>query len=69
MKEFLWVYTTHKNKEDATKMANILLEEGLIACANIFDNATSIYKWEGEIVNDTETIMILKTTQMTPWKK
>lgn len=44
-------------------IARDLLELRLIACANIFDGVTSMYRWEGEIRQDSETVLILKTTQ------
>ena len=56
------LYITNPSKEEALKISHILLDEGLIACANIFDNITSVYKWENEIKEDTEVILITKTS-------
>ena len=42
--------------------AKKLLEERLIACANILSGPiTSIYRWQGKIQKSAETAMILKT--------
>jgi len=55
------VYITTKNKQEAKSIGMKLVEEKLAACVNIVDGMESIYRWEGEIVEDTETILIAKT--------
>ena len=45
----------------AEKIACKLLNEELAACANIIPSITSIYKWKGEVHNEQEVLMILKT--------
>ena len=35
----------------------------LAACVNIIDQMNSMYMWEGELQDDSETILIAKTTQ------
>lgn len=30
----------------------------MAACVNLVPNVTSIYKWEGEVNEDTETLMV-----------
>ncbi|ABD45331.1 divalent-cation tolerance protein CutA [Ehrlichia chaffeensis str. Heartland] len=62
MKNISLLYTTTPTYEDAYRISNILLENKLIACANIFSNITSVYVWEDEIHNNTECAIILKTT-------
>lgn len=59
--EYTWVYTTHENKAKALEMGKILVREKLIACTNIFENVSSIYEWKGEIIEDSEVLMIMKT--------
>ena len=39
------------------------VEERLAACANIIDGMRSIYWWEGNVTEDGETVLILKTTR------
>lgn len=34
-----------------------------MACANIYDDVKSIYRWESEIVEEKECILIVKTTE------
>ena len=56
------VYSTIGSIEDARRIANALVEEQLVACVNILPNIESIYRWEGKIENDSEYIIIAKTT-------
>ncbi len=39
------------------------MEHRLAACVNIFENMQSIYRWEEEIQEDTEVVLIAKTTE------
>jgi periplasmic divalent cation tolerance protein len=54
------IYSTSANREEACKIARKLIEEKLIACANIFP-ITSIYRWKREIVEEKEVAIIMKT--------
>ena len=54
-------YVPCKNKKEAKKIAGLLLEKKLIACANILNSTESIYLWEGKIRNETESILLMKT--------
>lgn len=59
---FLFIYITVPDKKGAKKIAECLLEKRLIACANIFP-INSMYRWEGEIVDENEFVLIVKTTE------
>lgn len=39
-----------------------LVTERLVACVNIVPSIRSIYRWEGKVENDSETLMIVKTS-------
>lgn len=54
-------YITTKNKEEAKKIGRFLVEEELAACVNIIDGMESIYRWEDQIVEDQECVLIAKT--------
>lgn len=58
---FVYVVTPHRDA--ASDIARDLVEARLVACANILDGMTSVYRWDGEIRQDQETVLILKTTQ------
>lgn len=58
---FVFLYVTFKNQDQAQNICQQLLEEKLIACANIIPQMKSIYKWEGKTHQDLESAAILKT--------
>lgn len=60
IKEIVVLVTT-PSAEVAEKISYALLNEELAACANIVPSINSIYKWDGEIKNDTEVLIIIKT--------
>lgn len=55
-------YVTCPDSETAQKISRTLLEEGLIACANILPGMESLYWWEGKIETSREVVLILKST-------
>jgi periplasmic divalent cation tolerance protein len=59
--EPLLLYITASNREEAILLSHDLLSHRLIACANIFDHATSLYWWQGEIEQHNEAVIIAKT--------
>ena len=46
----------------AQDIASQLLAKRLCACVNILPKVTSLYLWEGKIVEDNEVALLLKTT-------
>ena len=57
------VFITTKNKTEAKKIAKALLEERLIACANIVDKVESLFSWKGKVDQSCEVLMVIKTKQ------
>ncbi len=55
------VIWTSDTKKEALSIASLLLEEKLIACANIVPKVTSIYLWEGEVEKAQEVKVFFKT--------
>lgn len=55
------VYATFGGAEEAERIARILVEERLAACANILGGCRSIYRWQGEIQQDEEVAALFKT--------
>ena len=55
------LYVTAANRDEAMSIARTLIEERLIACANIIDGATSLYWWQGNIEQTQEAILFAKT--------
>lgn len=50
---------------EAPGLARIVVEEGLAACANLIPAVTSIYRWKGEVEEDREALVVLKTARGT----
>lgn len=61
MTSSILLYVTTAGKDEAERIAKALLEERLIACANIV-NAHSLYWWEGKIQQSPEALLLAKTT-------
>ena len=47
--------------DKAADLARTLVQEQLVACANIISGVRSIYAWEGNISDDGESLMMMKT--------
>jgi periplasmic divalent cation tolerance protein len=62
MSDFKIIYVTCSDKHEAQNLSKLCLEKNLIACANIFPEIESIYKWQDKIETQKETVMILKTS-------
>ena len=58
----IFVYITCKDGEEARKIANHLLDNKLIACANIFP-INSLYKWENKLEDTKEIVIIAKSVK------
>jgi len=54
------VYFTAGTIEEAKKISKYLIKKKLVACANIFP-IESMYPWEGNIKEDYEVVVLLKT--------
>jgi len=58
----IWlIYSTFKNRAEALSVAQTLLEKRLIACANVHDGVTSLYRWQGAITQEKEVALTAKT--------
>jgi periplasmic divalent cation tolerance protein len=54
------IYTTLPDEGHARRIARALVTESLAACANAFP-IESVYRWKGEIVEEREWALVLKT--------
>ena len=55
------VYAIFADAEEAGRIARILVEERLAACANILGPCRSIYRWQGRIEEAVEVAAVFKT--------
>ena len=63
MTNVVTVLCTCPDQAEAEKLAGGLLENGLAACVNIMPEIRSIYRWQGVLNNDGESLMIIKTSR------
>jgi periplasmic divalent cation tolerance protein len=59
--EALVVLVTAGNRDEAARIAKALVEDRLAACVNIVPSIRSIYTWQGEVCDDEELLLIIKT--------
>lgn len=55
--------STCPDDETAARIARTLVEEKLAACVNRIPGIASTYRWQGEIRQDTEVLLVIKTTR------
>jgi periplasmic divalent cation tolerance protein len=55
------VFITAPNEDEAAGIAKALVESKLAACVNIIKGIRSIYRWHGNLKDDSEVLMIVKT--------
>ena len=48
--------------EQGLALATALVDERLIACANLIPGVTSVYRWEGQVETASEVVLMMKTT-------
>ncbi len=63
MTEAMVVLITAPNEESAAELAKTLVNEGLLACANLVPRVRSIYRWQGKLCDEAETLLVCKTTR------
>ena len=49
-------------REEAKTFARKLVEERLAACVNIVPKMESYYWWDGKVLEDAESLLLIKTT-------
>jgi periplasmic divalent cation tolerance protein len=61
--EYVLVMTTLPADVDASAFGRSLVEERLAACVNLLAPMQSVYRWEGQVEQETERQLIIKTTR------
>lgn len=57
------VLTTASSAEESKKIARALVERRLAACVNIVPRIASVFRWEGEVEESEEYLLLIKTTE------
>jgi len=61
MTEFVIVYVTAGSAEEADRLAQSLVSEKLAACVNRVKGVRSVYRWQGEVEQSDEELLIIKS--------
>ena len=61
--DYRLIYTTCGSKKEARDIGGHLVKNRLAACVNIFDGMNAIYMWDGQLQDDSQVVMIAKTTE------
>ncbi len=61
MEELTLLNMTCGDRGEAKAIARTLVNERLVACANILGEMTSIYQWQGALEEQEEVAVLLKT--------
>src|SRR5439155_5757173 len=57
----LVVLSTFPDADKAAQVARVLVDERLAACVNLVATVRSIYRWQGAVQDDAESLAIIKT--------
>ena len=57
----IMIYMTASSADEAQRISRVLLEEKLVACANVFPAHTALYRWEEKVETAEEVAVIFKT--------
>ena len=63
LRPVLLFYIPCPDKACAQSLAEVLLKEKLIGCANILPNMESHYWWQGQLEQSSEHVLVLKTLE------
>ncbi len=61
MESYIQVITTTEKRQDAEKIAEILVDEKLAGCVQIVGPMTSIYRWKGQVETAEEWQCVIKS--------
>nr|4E98_A Chain A, CutA1 divalent ion tolerance protein [Cryptosporidium parvum Iowa II]4E98_B Chain B, CutA1 divalent ion tolerance protein [Cryptosporidium parvum Iowa II]4E98_C Chain C, CutA1 divalent ion tolerance protein [Cryptosporidium parvum Iowa II] len=56
------IYISAPNQDEATSIAKTLVDEELCACVSIIPSVRSIYKFKGQVHDENEVMLLVKTT-------
>jgi len=63
MTDKILVYSTCSSAEEAEKLARHLIENRLAACVSAIPQATSYYRWKGQVQQDAEIVLLIKSSR------
>ena len=63
MTKHIVILITCASKKEASLIAEKLLDERLIACANIIEGVKSLFWWKGKLDKMIELLIVMKTVR------
>jgi periplasmic divalent cation tolerance protein len=63
MSEEIVILVTASGRDEAARIARSIVSERLAACVNIVTGIESVYRWEGKVTEDSESLLIIKSTE------
>ncbi|MBI4632708.1 MAG: divalent-cation tolerance protein CutA [Deltaproteobacteria bacterium] len=63
MRKFIQVLTTTEKREDAERIARLLVEKRLAACVQIVGPVMSAYRWKGKVEETEEWQCLIKSRE------
>jgi len=56
------VLMTAANREEANRIAEMLVQARLAACVQILPEIQSVYRWQEEVARESEVMLLVKST-------
>ena len=63
MTDKIVVLSTCATREEAEKLARVLLDQRLAACVNVIPGMRSYYRWKGAIESAEECLLVIKSSR------
>jgi len=61
--DYIVVLITAPTMADARRIARALVEERFAACVNMLPECRSIYRFEDDVIEESELLMVVKTAR------
>ena len=59
--DIIFIYCTVPSKKIAKDITRVLMKHKLAACVSMIDNVRSVFSWDGEVCEEKEILMMIKT--------
>jgi periplasmic divalent cation tolerance protein len=59
--QFIVIFMTASNREEAGRLAEMLVSRRLAACVQIMPEMESVFRWRGNVERQREVLLIAKT--------
>lgn len=60
--DILIAYCTCPDEDSGSRIASALIDRRLAACVNMLPDVRSFYRWQGQVEDDREVLLLIKTT-------